>query len=64
FGLAGVAFITPCIISIPVGSIIAANLYKNKARVLAYLFGSLVLWSLILNYLTPLVIHYFTGIGK
>lgn len=49
FGLFGVAFITPCIISIPVGTIVAANFYKKRKGVLLYFIVLLVLWSLLLN---------------
>ena len=64
FGLAGIAFITPCIISIPVGSIIAMNFYKKKGVVLLALTISLLVWSLILNLVTPPVIEYFSDITK
>ncbi|HET6992950.1 MAG TPA: hypothetical protein VFJ43_16580 [Bacteroidia bacterium] len=49
FGLWGIAFITPSIISIPIGTIVAANFYKKKKGVLLYLIVSLILWSLVLN---------------
>jgi hypothetical protein len=55
FGLFGVAFVTPCIISIPVGTIVAANFYKKKKGVLLYFIGSLLLWSLILNGIAQLL---------
>lgn len=49
FGLAGIAFITPCLISIPLGTAIAADLFRKRRPVLIYLFISLVFWSLLLN---------------
>lgn len=49
FGLAGIAFITPCIISIPIGTMIASGLYPQRWVVLRYLFVSLILWSVVLN---------------
>ncbi len=49
FGLAGVAFVTPCLISIPIGAIVAANFYRKKRGVMLYFIVSLILWSLILN---------------
>ncbi|MDQ3111439.1 MAG: hypothetical protein M3R17_16250 [Bacteroidota bacterium] len=49
FGLVGVAFVTPCIISIPIGTMIAGNFYKKRKGVLFYFIGSVLLWSLILN---------------
>jgi hypothetical protein len=52
FGLLGIAFVTPCIISIPIGTILAINIYKNKKKVILYLLGSLLIWSLVLNTVT------------
>ena len=59
FGLIGIAFVTPCIISIPIGSVVAVGFYKNKLKVLAYIFCSLIFWSFVLNILA----QYF-GISK
>lgn len=55
FGLAGIAFITPCIISIPIGTLVAFAFYKNRKRVLLYLFLSLLFWSLVLNGLAQIL---------
>jgi hypothetical protein len=49
FGLFGIAFITPCLISIPIGTMIAGNFYRKKKGVLLYFIGAVLLWSLILN---------------
>jgi hypothetical protein len=49
FGLFGIAFITPCIISIPIGTIIATDLFRKRKPVLLYLSASLLFWSLVLN---------------
>ena len=45
FGLWGIAFITPPLLSIPVGTLIASSLWKNKTQVLAALVTSVVFWS-------------------
>ncbi len=50
FGLAGIAFVTPCIISIPVGTLVAVAFYRKRKPILLYLFVSLLLWSIVLNY--------------
>ena len=47
FGLAGIAFLTPILLSIPVGSMMAMSLYKNKRMVFAYMFASICFWSLL-----------------
>jgi hypothetical protein len=49
YGLFGLAFITPTIISIPVGSMLAGRLFPDKREVLLYLSGSVVLWSMALS---------------
>ena len=49
FGLTGIAFVTPCIISIPVGCLVAMHFFKNRRKVLGSIMLSLVLWSLLLN---------------
>jgi len=47
FGLYGLAFITPPLISVPVGAIIAATVYKNKTRAFAFLVGGVLFWSVL-----------------
>ncbi len=47
FGLYGLAFITPPLISVPVGAIIAATIYKNKTRAFAFLVGGVLFWSVL-----------------
>ena len=54
YGLPGIAFITPTIISIPVGSILAGRLFANHKKVLLYLSISVTLWSALLSGLLTL----------
>jgi len=50
YGLPGIAFITPTIISIPVGTMLAEGLYKHEPRkVFLYLSASVILWALIFS---------------
>jgi hypothetical protein len=49
FGLVGIALLTPTLLSIPVGTIIAARYFRNPRKVVGYLCASVVLWSLILS---------------
>ncbi len=49
FGLVGIALLTPTLLSIPVGTLIAARYFHNPRRVVGYLCASVVLWSLILS---------------
>ena len=59
FGLIGIAFVTPCIISIPIGSVVAVGIYRKKGKVFSYITASLVFWSFVLNILA----QYF-GLSK
>ncbi len=49
FGLGGLAFITPAIISIPIGSILAAKYFRKRSETLPILLLSVVLWSFLLT---------------
>lgn len=45
YGLMGIAFITPVIISIPVGTIVACRLVHDKKKIFLYMFVSIMFWS-------------------
>ncbi|HEY6159594.1 MAG TPA: hypothetical protein VI112_00185 [Bacteroidia bacterium] len=47
FGLPGIAFLTPLLLSIPLGSIVAMRYFRhmNKYRVLSWMYLSIVFWS-------------------
>lgn len=45
FGLLGIAFLTPLLFSIPIGSFLAVRYFKNKQKILIYLFVSIIFWS-------------------
>ena len=47
FGLAGIAFITPWFLSVPLGTIISLGIYKDRKQVFLYQSASIVLWSLL-----------------
>ncbi len=49
YGLPGIALITPTIISIPVGTILAGRLFHNHKRVFLFLTVSVAMWSAILS---------------
>lgn len=46
YGLTGIAIVTPVLLSIPIGTIIANSLEQNKKKILVYMFISILLWSL------------------
>jgi hypothetical protein len=47
FGLPGIAFLTPLLLSIPIGSIVAMRYYRHKSKytILSWMFASIVFWS-------------------
>ncbi len=45
FGLAGIAFLTPLLFSIPLGCFIAVRYFKHKQKILIYMFLSIIFWS-------------------
>lgn len=49
FGLVGLALLTPTILSIPVGTFLAARYFTDRRKVLSYLFASVVVWSVIIS---------------
>jgi len=49
FGLVGIALLTPTLLSIPLGTLIAARYFRNQRKVVGYLCASVVLWSVILS---------------
>lgn len=49
WGLKGLAALTPILLSIPIGSIIAAKYFKHDRRTLPILFSSVLIWSVVLS---------------
>ncbi len=48
YGLVGIAFITPVLISIPIGTIVACRLVHDKKKIFIYMFVSITFWSLLM----------------
>lgn len=49
FGLLGIAVLTPALLSIPIGCFLAVRYFKDKQRVLMYMFGSILFWSVAIS---------------
>jgi hypothetical protein len=49
WGLKGLAVLTPVLISIPIGSIIAAKYFRHDRRTLPVLLSSVLIWSVVLS---------------
>ncbi len=57
FGLAGIAFLTPLILQVPIGTIIAMHLIKDLRKVSLYMFVSFMFYSVIIA-----ALYFWTGI--
>ncbi|TNF23976.1 MAG: hypothetical protein EP314_08545 [Bacteroidetes bacterium] len=49
YGLIGLAALTPTILSIPVGTFLAARYFRDPKQVITYLSASVVVWSVIVS---------------
>lgn len=56
FGLAGIAFITPILLSTPIGAFLAERFYKDKKKIIIYLSAATLFWGLSL-YLLIFLFH-------
>ncbi|MFY8107817.1 MAG: hypothetical protein ACOVO9_02455 [Bacteroidia bacterium] len=65
YELYGVAFLTPLVLTMPIGSIIATTIEPNKWRIKLFMFVSLLFWTLLLyglkvlfNFDLPGLLHF------
>lgn len=49
FGIAGIALITPSIISIPLGTFVIHRFYRKKWKNIFFLTGAVIFWGVVLN---------------
>jgi len=49
YGLIGLAALTPTILSIPVGTFLAARYFSDPKKVITYLSASVLVWSIIVS---------------
>lgn len=49
FGLIGLAIVTPCILSIPIGCAVAAKFYRHNRYTYPLLLISTIVWSILLT---------------
>lgn len=57
FGLLGIAGLTPLLFSIPIGCFIATRYFKNKQKIIIYMFASVLLWSISISSFKLLFSH-------
>jgi hypothetical protein len=62
WGLFGLAFFTPFILSIPIGTLLSVYFYHDKQKVISYMIVSIVAWDLFFyyfyNYLYPVLVTH------
>jgi hypothetical protein len=61
FGLAGIAFLTPWFLSIPLGTIISFGIYKSRRKVLLYQSIAIIFWSFLGAGLAQPIASLFLG---
>jgi len=49
FGIMGLTFLTPCVFSIPLGSLLAARYYDKSPVTIPYMILSIIFWSFALT---------------
>jgi hypothetical protein len=55
YGLSGIAFLTPILLSVPVGTFIATKLTHNKSKIFTYIAVAILFWAMALTFIT----HFF-----
>jgi hypothetical protein len=51
WGLLGLAFFTPFILSIPIGTLLAIHFYPDKHKVLSFMLISITAWDILFYYI-------------
>jgi ABC-type antimicrobial peptide transport system permease subunit len=49
YGLIGLAAVTPVLLSIPLGTFLAARFFSDQKKVIGYLSASVIVWSVIVS---------------
>lgn len=58
FGLFGLSILTPSLLSIPLGVFLAVRYYKNRKKIMAYMFISIVAWAVVLYFFYNNIYQY------
>ena len=57
FGLWGIAALTPLLFSIPIGCFIATRYFKDRQKIIIYMFASVLSWSIAISSFKLLFSH-------
>lgn len=58
FGLFGLSILTPSLLSIPLGVFLAVRYYKNRKKIMSYMFISIVAWAVVLYFFYNNIYQY------
>lgn len=61
YGLYGLALLSPCVISIPLGCILAAKYFAHDRRTIPFFITAVVFWSFVLTTFTAFIRPFFIG---
>lgn len=56
YGLYGLAILTPCLLSVPIGALVASRYFSKDKRTIPVFLGSIVIWSVLLTSLSKWVL--------
>jgi hypothetical protein len=62
YGLIGISFLSPIILSLPVGTFIALRYYKDKKQVFIYLWLGVLFWSIIFSGFSSVIIKILNSL--
>lgn len=58
FGLIGLVIVTPCILSIPIGCVVAAKFYRHNRLTYPLLLVATILWSILLTFVFSQILNF------
>jgi hypothetical protein len=64
FGLTGIAFLTPFIFSMPLGAFLAVRFFRDRYKILRYMYVSIIAWSLIGAWLAEPIKEFLDWINE
>jgi hypothetical protein len=61
-GLTGLALLTPSLLSIPLGTLLAVRYFKNKQKIIQYMILSIIAWEFFFYFLWKYVVIFLERI--
>lgn len=63
YGLTGIAFLTPPLLSPPIGTLIAVSMGESVKRILIYMSISILLWGILFATLGEIILNIMNNVG-